>query len=258
MYERRNNDTPRLSHRLRPLLVALALFTVSAGVSVVAAAPALADSTLCKGTSYSVCISAGYTDHGYGGNSKMRYWGADPYHNCTNYVAYVETQNGVTRPSYSLHNAWQWWSEASGHVPENGTPAAGAVAWWGKNQGGVGSLGHVAYVELVNGDGSITISEDASPGGPFDWKIISPGSSRWPGGFIHFKDLPNPHSAGSGDFNGDGKSDLAFFTPGAGFAVAYGTSTGFTEAGRYLTNWATPTWGADGSFPGQNGIGFPK
>jgi surface antigen len=167
--------------------ISLAVLMSLAGVA--AAAPALADTVLCSGTSYSVCINAGYTDHGYHEHSGTSYWGADTGHNCTNYVAYVETLNGVARPSYHLGNAWQWWSEASGHVPENGTPAVGAVAWWGKNQGGVGSAGHVAYVEAVGGNGSITISEDAFPSGPFDWRVISAGSARWPGGFIHFKDL---------------------------------------------------------------------
>jgi hypothetical protein len=27
------------------------------------------------------------------------------------------------------------------------------------------------------------------PSGPFDWRVITPGSAHWPGGFIHFKDL---------------------------------------------------------------------
>jgi hypothetical protein len=71
----------------------------------------------------------------------------------------------------------------------------------------------VAYVESVNPDGSITVSEDAANNGPFDWRTISPGSRFWPGGFIHFKDLPSGsgspnYQAFAGDFNGDGVGDI--------------------------------------------------
>ena len=65
-------------------------------------APALADTVLCSGASYSTCTNAGYTDHGYGANSGNSYWQIDPGHNCTNYAAYVEqTVNGAPTPSYS-------------------------------------------------------------------------------------------------------------------------------------------------------------
>src|ERR1700733_15028675 len=90
--------------------LSLAIFTSIA--SVAAAPQALAGSVLCTGDSYSTCVNAGFTDHGYAAHSGTSYWGADPGHNCTNYVAYVETQNGVARPSFALHDAWQWWSEA--------------------------------------------------------------------------------------------------------------------------------------------------
>jgi surface antigen len=88
-----------------------------------------------------------------------------------------------------LGNADTWYSNAAAHgVPVNSTPANGSVAWWDDAPWN-GDAGHVAYVESVNADGSITVSEDAYPSGPFDWRTITPGSSSWPGGFIHFKDL---------------------------------------------------------------------
>jgi surface antigen len=137
-----------------------------------------------------VCTGAGYTDHGYGSNSGSSYWGADSGHNCTNYVAYVETMNKVPTPSFALGDAYQWWPEASGHITESTTtPVVGSVAWWGQNQGGVGSDGHVAYVENVTGSSgsyTISVSEDAYPSGPFDWMKISQGDARWPRGFIYF------------------------------------------------------------------------
>ena len=60
----------------RPWMSCSRLAALGAGVvlvasltTVVAASPALADTILCNGTSYSTCISAGYTDHGYGAHS---------------------------------------------------------------------------------------------------------------------------------------------------------------------------------------------
>jgi surface antigen len=133
----------------------------------------------------------------------------DPGHNCTNYVAYVEsTVNGAPTPSYSLGNAATWYGAAHAHgVTTDGTAANGAVAWWS------GGSGHVAYVESVNPGGSITVSEDAFSSGPFDWRTIDPGSGSWPNGFIHFKDLPagsgNPnYEPFAGDFNDDGIGDI--------------------------------------------------
>jgi hypothetical protein len=66
-----------------------------------------ADTVLCSGASYGVCINAGYTNHGYHAHSGASYEGADTGHNCTNYVAYVETLKGVARPSYHVGDAWQ-------------------------------------------------------------------------------------------------------------------------------------------------------
>jgi surface antigen len=157
---------------------------------------AAADTTLCSGASYSACTGTGYTDHGYGANNANSYWRMDPGHNCTNYVAYVEQMvNGASAPSYLLGNAYQWGPNASAHGnPPDSTPKPGAVAWWDQNAGR-GPLGHVAYVESVNTDGSITVSQDVANTGPFSWETLSAGSSRWPTGFIHFKDLT---SGGSG------------------------------------------------------------
>jgi surface antigen len=170
------------------LIARLAILAAIAGSLIAVAEPAYADTTLCSDTAYSVCTSAGYTDHGYSAHSSTRFWGADPGHNCTNYVAYVEAQNGMPQPSFSLGNAWQWGSQAAaGGTLVDGNPAIGAVAWWNANAGGTGALGHVAYVESYTAT-AITVSEDAAPGGPFDWMVITRGSSRWPSGFIHFRD----------------------------------------------------------------------
>lgn len=128
--------------------------------------------------------------------------------------------------------------------------------------------GHVMVVSTVSGSSvtlvgqnggdpaSATITKSATLTGE---NLTIPRSGSWTYSVIGVVHAPDDEiQSGSADFNGDGKSDLAFFNPGAGFAVAYGTATGFREVGRYLTNWGTPTWGAGGSFPGQIGVGFPK
>lgn len=72
---------------------------------------------------------------------------AFPYGECTYYVA---TQRAITWAG----NADRWLRNAKDIRPEGDVPVAGAVAvfnYW--------PLGHVAFVELVNPDGSFVISE---------------------------------------------------------------------------------------------------
>ncbi|MCW2830211.1 MAG: hypothetical protein JWP31_903, partial [Aeromicrobium sp.] len=87
-------------------------------------------------------------------------------------------------------------------IPVLTTPAEGDVAWWGPDLDGILSLGstgladtanHVAIVEAVHTDGSITISED-NLAGDFQWRRLSRGALGlgWPSGFIRY-----PQSDGS-------------------------------------------------------------
>ena len=67
---------------------------------------------------------------------------------------YVKNRRGSSLPNM-LGNANQWFANAQAMGMATGyTPRAGAVGTTTR-----GSLGHVVYVEAVNGDGSITISE---------------------------------------------------------------------------------------------------
>ena len=186
------NTTTAGGIRVRPVLFALLLALLTAGLVTVGARPALADTTPCgPDTAYSTCTSAGYTDHGYGALNSNSYWGMATGHECTNYVAYVEeTVNGAPTPGYNLGDAGSWGTNASAHgVTVNTTPAVGSVAWWTDSYHGASSLGHVAYVESVNDDGSITVSEDdAGSVGGFEWRTITPNGGYWPYGFIHFWD----------------------------------------------------------------------
>lgn len=66
--------------------------------------------------------------------------------------------------------------------PVSNTPQPGAVAWWGSNGGpGIGTYGHVAYVEKVMPDGRVLITEynyitPTIPGHNFNSRIIEASS----------------------------------------------------------------------------------
>ncbi len=152
-----------------------------------APAPAQAASTyLCTG--YTSCASQGYSNAGYSAVNDRMYWRMYSGHNCTNYVAYRLIKAGLPteRPWSGSGMAYNW-GVANASITDQ-TPTVGAVAWWKRNSGGVGSSGHVAYVERVISATEIVISED-SWGGDFSWRRILKGSGSWPsGGFIHFRD----------------------------------------------------------------------
>ncbi len=84
----------------------------------------------------------------YGGNGYDYGW-------CTWHAANRRIQNGHPLPT-NLGNAISWLSVAkSAGLQTGGQPQGGAVAYH-KN---IGGLGHVAYVEKVNEDGSALISD---------------------------------------------------------------------------------------------------
>jgi surface antigen len=140
---------------------------------------------LCSG--YAGCRNAGYSDAGYGAVSSRMYWRMYSGHNCTNYAAYRMIKAGMSaeRPWDGSGMAYNW-----GHAMSritNTRPSVGAIAWWDRYDNGIGSSGHVAYVERVVSADEIVISED-SWSGDFHWRSITRDSGRWPTGFIHFVD----------------------------------------------------------------------
>ncbi len=77
---------------------------------------------------------------------------------CVSYVAWKEANNGAYVP-YGLGNAADWvWRAQAAHIPTGTTPRVGAAIVWESNDG-LGTLGHVAYVEVVNSDGSVEVSQ---------------------------------------------------------------------------------------------------
>lgn len=157
---------------------------------------------LCSG--YTACSTDGFTTNGYAANEKTSWWRMYPGNNCTNYVAYVESQVfGVTEPTYLLGNADQWAANAGANgVPVDDTPTVGAVAFWGANTVGMKRYGHVAIVEAVGPNNSyIDVSQSGmgkSDDG-YDWERIYAGSTTWepwPNSFIHFPgaNIPQPQA----------------------------------------------------------------
>jgi surface antigen len=145
------------------------------------------------------------------------YWngasvGNGGHHNCTLYAAYREALNGAPDPG-NLGNAADWAGNAAAEgIPVNGTPAVGAIANWTQpNQLlGVGSAGHVAYVEAVYSDHIVT-SEDNFGNNDTGGRAIYVGSPAWPNAFIHFGGTPTGPSP---------QTDLFVYNRGSGASYA--------------------------------------
>ena len=107
---------------------------------------------------------------------------------CTSWVAFrLSQRNGI---SFSNWYAGRHWGDAvdwakvakSIGVKPDRIPGVGAVAWFKR--------GHVAYVESVNYDGSITLSEMNTDGANgFHFSTLYPSSAGWPDKFLHLHDV---------------------------------------------------------------------
>lgn len=176
---------------LRPALpIGLVAALLLSLLALASPAPTQASSTyLCTG--YSGCAKAGYSHAGYASRNDRMYWRMYAGHNCTNYAAYRMIRAGVSsdRPWSGSGMAYNWGIANADITDQN--PTVGSIAWWNRNSGGVGSSGHVAYVEKVIFRREIVISED-SWGGDFAWRTIVKDGRGWPSGFIHFKDKAPP------------------------------------------------------------------
>ena len=127
---------------------------------------------------------------------------------CTSWVAFrVGQRNGIAFSNWFGGRRWgnasEWSKVAKGldHV-SNKVPAVGAVGWYAR--------GHVSYVEEVNTDGSVVISEMNTDGrNGFVVRTVYPGEPGWPDRFLHLADVvsvdttapgrPEPLAATSGD-----------------------------------------------------------
>lgn len=102
-------------------------------------------------------VYSGYSYYGgFSGSITARYGGNGyDYGWCTWHAANRRIEAGRPIPS-NLGNAISWYSLAQrAGLPVGTTPRAGAVLW----HANLGGLGHVAYVEKVNSDGSLLVSD---------------------------------------------------------------------------------------------------
>lgn len=83
-----------------------------------------------------------------------------PYGQCTYYIA---SRRAVSWGG----NAVEWWWSARGHRPEGQVPVEGAIVVFN-----IGWVGHVAYVEHVNLDGTFVVSEMNYRAGGGGWGRI--------------------------------------------------------------------------------------
>lgn len=109
--------------------------------------------------------------------------------NCTSYVAHKLNEDGVLFDNSYQGETWSHGGKWGGAAIRSGilvdaNPRVGDVAYWTASN--IGGVGHVAYVEKVNGDGTIDISE-------YNWANSLNYGNRFSvpissiSGFIHFK-----------------------------------------------------------------------
>ena len=112
-------------------------------------------------------------------NADMSVNGANTYPagQCTWFV-----KNALSWVGNNWGNASGWGASAAaaGRVVD-ATPAAGAVAVFAPGLDGAGELGHVAVVDSVNSDGTITISEGNYAGLAYHVRTISAAGIQ----FVH-------------------------------------------------------------------------
>jgi surface antigen len=114
-------------------------------------------------------------------------WGY-PNRQCTSFVAWrLANTNRATLP-VRPGDAGQWDDVLRSHVVVDERPAVGAIAQWNENESfgglGAGPIGHVAWVQAVHADGSVTVEQYnlGSDGTYVQFRTRAPR-------YIHVKDL---------------------------------------------------------------------
>ncbi|MBI4033377.1 CHAP domain-containing protein [Candidatus Saccharibacteria bacterium] len=119
-------------------------------------------------------------NYDWAANGSIYNWqnGGYGYRNCTDWVAWRIKTTGGFAPS-GLGNAKQWDDRAPAYgLTVSSVPRVGAAA-----VSNFGYYGHLMYVEAVNGDGTITVSDYNRAGtGKYDVNVISPSGLN----FVYF------------------------------------------------------------------------
>jgi surface antigen len=106
--------------------------------------------------------------------------------NCTSYAADKMNEHGVKLNNSYKQPKGKYWSGASNWIAAasragisyNSSPKHRDIAWF--------SYGHVAYVESVDSNGNITVSEYNYKSYDYGTRSLKKGSSSYPKYFIHF------------------------------------------------------------------------
>ncbi len=196
------------------------------------------------------CKDRTFTKNGvtYGQYDEWGYY----FRNCTSYVAWKLSTLGVPPEKIKgLGNAKFWFDNAKKRgIPTGSTAAVGAVA-----VSTTGKYGHVAFVEAVHGDGTITVSEYnvgvAGNGRTWTGKPSTRGFTK----YVYFKSFfTSPPPVGSGDhsdFNNDGRDDLAWYESWNNNAVTVllsNGSNGFSSITQWQRGLSKPDWAGIGDF----------
>lgn len=157
--------------------------------------------------------------------------------NCTSYAAWKVRENYLSNfENYYTYNnvstnyghAFTWTNAATSHgFDVSTTPSKGAVAVWQPNRGyaSISEVGHVAYVEDINADGSIVISQyNENLMGAYSEATLS-GDNLDSVQYIKFGDTSNTANSCSGQSNmiisttknnlNCGVSNLIYLSPNA-------------------------------------------
>jgi surface antigen len=173
-------------------------------------------------------------------DSRVDSWG---YYNreCTSFVAWrLHSRNGFEMPR-AIGNAGGWgsWFAARGYAV-NGTPAVGAIAE---------SSGHVAWVESVNGDGTVTVEEyNYNYQGTYRERRVTVSAFR----YIHVKDISAGGSFPDGTFVRDADTGAVYrIAGGAPLYVSTWSAFGGSQPVTNLSHAAVlglPQYPRDGTF----------
>lgn len=106
-------------------------------------------------TSYDVSSANSFASTVIASNYNAKAGNAYAWGNCTWYVYNMRPDIGSF---WGNASSWAISARAAGYRVDN-APAVGSIAQWNPYASGHSGYGHVAYVEAVNSDGTITISE---------------------------------------------------------------------------------------------------
>lgn len=113
--------------------------------------------------------------------------------NCVGYAWGRAYEAWGTKPKLSKGNAEDWYGYKDGYK-RGSTPKVGSVICWRKGKAGYSKdgAGHVAFVEKINKDGTIVVSNSNYSGTRFFTKTLSPKNNWYIGAGLTFQGFIYP------------------------------------------------------------------